>query len=120
MERFIGRGHEEVFGAPGGRTREIAAVFNNTIQHLTIVSGDIFHITHIFIAPFNLKGAHAGVDQCRQVGGLIVIFHRQQMFFIGHNAPLVVFQGVRQAASLRAVAAVGATSGLRVRNIALA
>ncbi|MNI28217.1 hypothetical protein D3C73_819850 [compost metagenome] len=42
------------------------------------------------------------------------------MFFIGDHATLFVFEGVRQATSLGAIATVGATTGLRVRNVALA
>lgn len=41
------------------------------------------------------------------------------MFLIGHHPPLIVLQGIRQAASLRAVAAVDAASGLGVRNVTL-
>ncbi|SSW86587.1 Uncharacterised protein [Klebsiella pneumoniae] len=82
--------------------------------------GDILHVAHIFIAPFNLEGTHARVDQRAQVGGLVVILHREQVFFKCHHAALVVFQGIRQTAGLRAVAAVGAAARLRVGNIALA
>ena len=119
MEGFIGRGNEEVLGAPCRGARQIAAVFDNGIQHLTVVRSDVFHITHVFVTAFNFEGTYPGVDQRRQVGGLIVVLHRQEMFFIGHHPSLIVFQGIRQAASLRAVAPVGATSGLGVRNVAL-
>lgn len=41
------------------------------------------------------------------------------MFFERHDAALIVFQGIRQTAGLRAVAAVGAAARLRVGNITL-
>ena len=84
------------------------------------MSGDVFHVAHVFVTAFNFEGAYPGVDQRRQVGGLVVVFHRQEMLFIGHHAPLIVLQGIRQATGLRAVAAVGAASGLGVGNVALA
>ena len=76
----------------------------------TIVRGDVLHVAHIFIAPFNFEGAHARVDQRAEVGGLVVIFHREAGVFKCHHAALVVFQGIRQTAGLGTVAAVGAAA----------
>ena len=81
--------------------------------------GDILHVAHIFVTPFNLEGAYTSINQRAEVGSLIVIFHRQQMFFIGNHPPLIVFQCVWQTARLRAIATVGATPCLRMRNVAL-
>ena len=83
------------------------------------MGGDILHVAHIFVTPFNLEGAYASINQRAEVGSLIVIFHRQQMFFIGNHPPLIVFQCVWQTARLRAIATVGATPCLRMRNVAL-
>ncbi|MNZ56241.1 hypothetical protein D3C78_741850 [compost metagenome] len=109
-----------MLGAPGRRARQVAAIFNNGVKHLTIMRSDILHVAHVFVAPFNFEGAHASVDERRQVCRLIVVFHRQQMFFERHDAALIVFQGIRQTTRLRAVTTVGAAPGLRVGNIALA
>lgn len=119
VEGFIRGRDKEMLGASSRGARQVAAIFDNGIQHLTVVRSDVFHITHVFVTAFNFEGAYASVDQRRQVGGLIVILHRQEMFLIGHHPPLIVLQGIRQAASLRAVAAVGAASGLGVRNVTL-
>ena len=89
-----------MLGTTGRRARQVTAILNNGIQHLAIVRGDVLHVAHIFIAPFNLEGTHARVDQRAQVGGLIVILHREQVFFKCHDAALIVFQGIRQTAGL--------------------
>ena len=84
-----------MFRASGRSPRQIIAILNNGIQHLPVVRGDILHVAHVFVTPFNLEGTHTSVDQRAQVGGLIVIFHRQQVFFIRYHPSLIVFQGVR-------------------------
>ncbi len=119
MEGFIGGRDKEVLGAPGGAAGQAAAIFNDGIEHLAIMSGDVLHVAHVFVAPFNLEGLHARVDQRAKVGSLIVIFHRQEVFIKGHHAALIVFQGIGQTAGLGAVAAVGAAPGLGVRDVAL-
>ena len=83
------------------------------------MSGDVLHVAHIFVATFNLEGAHARINQRTKVGGLIVIFHRQQVFFKSDHAALIIFQGIRQSTGLRAITAVSATPGLGMRDIAL-
>ncbi|MPN25272.1 hypothetical protein SDC9_172679 [bioreactor metagenome] len=103
-----------MFRASGGSPRQVTAILNDGIQHLPIVRGNVLHVTHVFVTPFNLEGTHTGVDQRAKVSGLIVIFHRQQVFFIGHHASLIVFQGIRQTASLGTVATVSTASGLRM------
>ena len=84
------------------------------------MGGDVLHVAHIFVAAFNLEGAHARINQRAKVGGLIVVFHRQQVFFKGDHASLIIFQGIRQSTGLRAIAAVGATPGLGMRDVTLA
>ena len=104
---------------PGGGARQITAIVDDGIQHLTIMGGDIFHVAHVLVAPFNFEGAYASIDQRTEVRRLIVIFHRQQVFFECHHAALIVFQGIRQTAGLRAVAPVSAAPRLGVRDITL-
>ena len=115
---FCVRG-EEVLGATAGAARQFWALGKNRIQLLTVMSGDVLHIAHVLVAALDLERAHAGIHQVNQVGGLVVVLHRQQVLVIGHHAALVVLQGVRQAAGLGAVATVGAASGLRVGDVAL-
>ena len=103
----------------GGGARQIPAIVDDGIQHLAIMRGDIFHIAHVFVTPFNFEGANPGVDQRAEVRRLIVIFHRQEVFFERHHAALIVFQGIRQTAGLRAIAPVSAAPRLGVGNIAL-
>src|SRR5699024_1194355 len=83
------------------------------------MGGDILHVAHIFVTPFNLAGAYTSINQRAEVGSLIVILHRPPMFSIGSHPPLIVFQCVWQTARLRAIATVGATPCLRMRNVAL-
>ncbi|KPW91180.1 Uncharacterized protein ALO75_00978 [Pseudomonas syringae pv. coryli] len=111
--------HEKVRGTAAGSTCQVRAVFENLVQTLAIIGRDVFYVARILVAPFDLERAHAGVHQSTQVGALVVVFHRQQMLFEGHNATLIVLEGVRQAAGLRAVTTVGAAAVLRVGNIAL-
>ena len=108
-----------MLGTTCRRARQIAAVFDDGVQHLTVVRGDILHVAHIFITPFNLEGTDARINQRAQVGGLIVILHGEEVFFERHYAALIVFQGIRQTAGLRTVATVGATARLGVGNVAL-
>jgi len=84
------------------------------------VGRDVLHIAHVLVAAFDLEGADAGVDERFQVAALVIVLHRQQVFFVGDDAALAVGQRVRQAACLRAVAAVGAAARVRVRDVALA
>ncbi|SLY31432.1 Uncharacterised protein [Klebsiella quasivariicola] len=114
VEGFIGGRNKEVLGASGRGARQVATIVDNSIQHLPIVGCDVFHVAHVFVTTFNFEGANASIDQRCQVGGLVVVFHRQEVFFIGYHSPLIVLQGIRQAAGLRAVATVGAAPGLGV------
>ncbi len=84
------------------------------------MAGNVLHIAHVLVASLDLEGADAGVDQGFQVAALVIVLHRQQVLFIRHHAALAVGKRVRQAAGLRAVAAVGAAAGVGVGNVALA
>ncbi len=108
-----------MFGAPGRCARQVATIFNDGIQHLAIVRGDVLHIAHVLVTPFNLEGAHACVDKRTEVGGLIVVLHGKQVFFERHDAALIVFQGIRQTTGLRAIAAVSTAACLRMGDVAL-
>ncbi|CQE76537.1 Uncharacterised protein [Salmonella enterica subsp. enterica serovar Typhimurium str. DT104] len=76
MEGFLRGGNKKVFGPTNRRTRQIATLLDNRVQHLTIMRGDVFDIAHVFIAPFNLEGTYACIDQRAEVSRLVVIFHR--------------------------------------------
>ena len=119
MEGLVGVRGEEVLGAAAGGAGQVRALFENRIQLAAVVRGDVLHVAHVFVAPFDLERAHAGIDQMDQVVGLVVVLHRQQVLIKRHHAALIVLQGVRQAAGLRAVATVGAAPSLRVGDVAL-
>ncbi len=100
MESLVGGGNKEVLGAAGRAARQTAAILNDGIEHLTVMGGDVLHVAHVFVTSFNFEGLHARVDQCPQVGRLVVVFHRQKVFFESDHAPLIVFQRIRQTAGL--------------------
>ncbi|MNG73123.1 hypothetical protein D3C79_315660 [compost metagenome] len=120
MEGLVRVGQEEVLGAPAGGAGLVRAAFENGVELFAVMGSDVLHIAHVLVAAFDLERTHAGIDQVGQVGGLVVVFHRQQVLLERHHAALVVFQGVGQTAGLRAVATVGAAARLRVGDIALA
>ena len=82
--------------------------------------GHVFDVTHILVTAFNLEAANTGIDQRTQVRALVVVFHRQQMFVVCDHAALAVLQRVGQAAFLRARAAIGAATGVRLADVAVA
>src|SRR5690606_5531691 len=120
VEGLVRIGYEKVRGAAAGGTGQIRAVLEDGIELAAVVGGDVLHVGHILVAALDLERAHAGLDQGTQVGALVVVLHRQQVFLVGDHAALFILEGVGQAAGLGAVAAVGAASGLRVGNVALA
>ncbi|MCY1393481.1 hypothetical protein D9M71_83790 [compost metagenome] len=120
VEGLVRVRHEEMFGAAAGRAGQIRASFEDAVQTLAVVGGDVLDVARVLVAPFDLEGAHAGVHQGAEVGALVVVLHRQQVLLEGHHAALVVFQGVGQAAGLGAVAPIGAAAGLGVGDVALA
>ena len=120
VEGLVRIGHEEVRGAPAGGAGQVRAVFENGVEFAAVVGGDVLHVGHILVAALDLERAHAGLDQGAQVGALVVVLHRQQVFLVGDHAALFILEGVGQAAGLRAVAAVGAAPGLRMGDVALA
>ena len=120
VEGLVRIGHEEVRGAAAGGAGQVRAVFEDGVEFATVVGGDVLHVAHVLVAPLDLERAHPGLDQCAQVGALVVVLHRQQVFLVGDDSAFFVLERVRQAAGLRAVATVGAAPGLRVGNVALA
>ncbi|RMS01327.1 hypothetical protein ALP75_204133 [Pseudomonas syringae pv. actinidiae] len=112
-------GHKKMRGTAAGSARQVRAVFKNLVQTLAVIGGNVFDVACVFIATFDLEGAHASVHQIAQVGALVIVFHRQQVFFEGNDAALIILERVRQAAGLRAVATVGAAAILRMGNVAL-
>ncbi|KPW80335.1 hypothetical protein ALO76_102470 [Pseudomonas syringae pv. coriandricola] len=112
-------GHEEMRGTAAGSTGQIRAVFKDLVQLLTVIGGNVFNVTCVLVATFNLERAHARIYQVAQVGALVVVLHRQQVFFESDDTALIILERVGQAAGLRAVATVGATAVLRVGNVAL-
>ncbi|MNK66412.1 hypothetical protein D3C87_857300 [compost metagenome] len=120
VEGFFRVRQEEVRGATAGRAGQVRAIFEHVVEALAVIGGDVLHIAHVLVATFDLERAHTGFNQGADVGALVVVFHRQQVFFVGDHATLFIFEGVRQTAGLRAVATVGAAPGLRVGDVALA
>lgn len=84
------------------------------------MGSDVLHIAHVLVAALDLERAHAGIDQIAEVGGLVVVFHRQQVLLERYYSALIILERVRQAAGLRAVATVGTAPGLRLGDVALA
>ena len=82
--------------------------------------GHVFHVPHVFVAAFDFEAANARIDQRTQVCALIVVFHRQQMLVERHHAALTVLQRVRQSTFLRTRSAVGAATGVRLADVAIA
>ncbi|CEL29012.1 hypothetical protein SRM1_02360 [Pseudomonas fluorescens] len=119
VEGFFRIGHEEVRGAAAGSAGQVRAIFEHVVEALTVIGGDVLHVAHVFVATFDLERAHTGFDQGADVGALVVVLHRQQVFLVGDHATLFIFKGIRQATGLGAIATVGATPGLRVGNVAL-
>ena len=120
VEGLVRIGHEEVRRATAGGARQVGAVFEDLVEQLAVVGGDVLHVAQVLVAPLDLEGAHAGLDQGAQVGALVVVLHRQQVLLEGHHPTLVILQGVGQATGLGAVAAVGAAAGLGMGDVALA
>ncbi|MND98351.1 hypothetical protein D3C80_906990 [compost metagenome] len=120
MKGLVRIGHEEVRGTATGSTSQVRTVFEDFVQALAVVGSDVLHITHVLVAPFDLERTHTGFYQRADVGALVVVLHRQQVFLVGDHPALFVFQGVRQAAGLGTVATVGTAAGLGVGNVALA
>ncbi len=120
VEGLVRVGHEEVFGTPTGGSGQFWAAFEDGVELLAVVGGDVLHIAHVLVAALDLERAHAGIHQVGQVGGLVVVLHRQQVFLEGDHTALVVLEGVGQAAGLGTVATVGAAAGLGVGDVALA
>ncbi len=81
--------------------------------------GRVLDVSHVLQPALDLERADAGIGQRAQVGALVVVLHRQQVLVEGHDAALLVFQLVGQAAGLRAFAAIGAASGVGVADVAL-
>ena len=81
---------------------------------------DVFHVSHVLVAAFNFEAAHTGIDQRRQVVALVVVFQGQDVLVMGDDASLRVTHLVGQATGLRAIAAIGAASRVRVTDEALA
>src|SRR5690554_5938532 len=108
MEGLIRIGHKKVLGTATGSTDQFGFLLQNGIKLLAVVGSNILDIAHVLVAPLDLERAHTGLDQRQQVVGLVVVFHRQQVFVVSHHPALIVFQCVRQTAGLGAVATVGA------------
>jgi len=106
--------------APARRARQLRTALHDLVQQQAVMGGDVLHVAHVLVTALDLERAHAGIDQGFQVAALVVVLHRQQVLFVSHHAALAVGQGVRQAARLRAVAAVGAAAVVGVRDVALA
>ena len=82
--------------------------------------GDVLDVAQVLVAALDLEAADAGVDQRAQIRTLVVVFEREHMLVVGHDAPAGIGHGVGQAAFLRAVATVGAAPGVGVADEALA
>ena len=83
------------------------------------MGGDVLHIAHVLVAPFDLEAAHARVDEGAQVVALVVVFHAQHVLVVRDEAALRIRHLVGQTAGLAAVAPVGAAAGLRMADVAL-
>jgi hypothetical protein len=90
------------------------------IEQLAVMGGDVFHIAHVFVTAFDLEAANACVNQVGQVGALVVVLHRQHMLVMRYETPLRIGHMVGQATGLRAIAPVGAATGVRMADVALA
>jgi hypothetical protein len=84
------------------------------------MGGDVFHITHVFVAALDLEAADTGIHQRGQVGALVVVFHGEHVFVMRHETALVIHHLVGQAAGLAAFAPVGAAPGVGVADVTLA
>ena len=120
VEVAVRIGREGEAGAAGRRGVQLRAAFEQAVEQLAVMGGDVLHVAHVLVAALDLEAADAGVDQRLEVGALVVVLHRQHMLVVRDDAPQRVGHGVGQAAGLRAVAAVGAAAGLGVADIALA
>src|SRR5690606_15042288 len=63
VEGFVRVGNEEMGGMAAGRPGQVGAVGENLVQALAIVCGDVFDVGHVLVAPFNLEGADARINQ---------------------------------------------------------
>ena len=91
MKGFIRVRRKEMLGITAGSARQFRAFGQNFIQQLAVMGSNVFNVADVFVAPFNFERAHAGIHQITQVGGLVVVFHRQQMFVVRHHAAGIVF-----------------------------
>ena len=111
---------EQEFGATRRGPGEPRALGEERVEQPAVVAGHVLDVGRVLVAALDLEARHAGVDERAQVVALVVVLHRQQVPVEGDDAPGLVLERVRQAAGLRAVAAVGAASGVRVADVALA
>ena len=110
--------------AEGGAAMRSGCQLRTFVQHLVkqlaVVGRDVLHIGHVLVATFDFEAADTRIHQITQVFALVVVLHAQHMLVVRHDPALRVFHFVRQAASLRAVAPVGAAAGVGVADEALA
>ena len=64
------------------------------------MGGDVFYVGKILEPPLDLERTDAGIDQRGEVGALVVVLERQQVFVPGQNLPVLLGQRPGQAAGL--------------------
>ena len=111
---------ERVAALAGRGARILRRLLEDAVQQLAVMRGGILDVGDILQPAFYLERADAGIGQGTQVGALVIVLHRQQVFVVSDDAALTIFQRVGQAAGLRAFAAVGAAPGVGVADVALA
>jgi hypothetical protein len=100
VEVLIGVGLKAKAGAAVRGGGQLGALFQNLVKQAAVVGRDVFHIGHVFVAAFDFEAAQAHVDEGAQVLALVVVLHGQHMLVVGHDAALMVFDLVGQAAGL--------------------
>ena len=99
--------------------RQLGPFVEDVIEQLAVVAGDVFDEGHVLVAALDLEAAQPHVDERAQVVALVVVLHGQHMLVMCHDAPLTVFHLIRQPAGLRAIAPVGASTGVGVADVTL-
>lgn len=118
-EGALGVGGEEEGGAAGGGWDVVGAAFEDVVEYLAVVGGDVFDVGGVFETAFDFEGCYARIYHGTNVLRGVEVFEGEEVFFVAEEFSVGVVEVVGGAAGLGAAAAIAATLVEVLAHVAL-
>ena len=116
VKGFFRLRREEKGATAGGCAPPAFSSVDDSVELLPVTGGDVFDVGQILKPAFDLERADASLDQRPQVGALVVVLEREQVFAGEQRCSGCVGERVGKAAGLRTVATISAAPGVNLTD----